>query len=82
MTLGTALLVAADAILRTGEKGSVSAARVLRAMSGEPEFRHSITFRGHVHSAALRVAAAELRRSGHAAMSLLCAQLADEHGPL
>lgn len=83
VTLGQAYCRAAVRLADTGERGSNAAIRTLLHLANGHSRCEPVSTAHGAEWAALRMAAAALSCSPvHAAMSLLCAQLADEHGPL
>lgn len=83
MTVGQAYIRAAGRLADTGECGSNAAIRVLLHLANGPSRLERVNTTDGAEWAALRMAAAILYwMPEHAAMSLLCAQLADEHGKL
>lgn len=82
MTLRVALRWAAFEVEDTGELGSKPAAAELRRLAGLPSGDDGVCTVHGAKWAALRMAGAALfYTTEHAAMSLLCAQLADKYGP-
>lgn len=83
MKIRTAYQLAAALIAESAEAGSGDAAEFLIRTANSRIGRSELGTHGGVLWSSLREASAELSYfPEHAAMSLLCAQLADEYGPL